>query len=145
MLRAAPSVGAFATASVLAFRPITRKAGSIFMIAVAGFGLCMIGFGLSKDFNLSLALLAVSGLCDGISIYVRNTIYQLNTPDDMKGRFAAVNSIFIGSSNEIGEFESGVMAKLMGTIPSVIFGGCATLLVVFVTAVRAPKLRKLDL
>ncbi|HEY9789405.1 MAG TPA: MFS transporter [Candidatus Obscuribacterales bacterium] len=145
MLRAAPSIGAFTTASFLAFRPIKAKAGAIFMIAVAGFGFCMIGFGLSKYFYLSMLLLALSGLCDGISIYVRNTIYLLNTPDDMKGRFAAVNSIFIGSSNEIGEFESGVMAKLMGTIPSVIFGGCATLLVVLITAFRAPKLRKLDL
>ena len=77
---------------------------------------------MSTNFYLSMTLLAFSGLCDGVSIYVRNTIYQLNTPDEMKGRVAAVNSIFIGSSNEIGEFESGVMARLMGTIPSVIFG-----------------------
>jgi MFS family permease len=145
MLRAAPSIGAFLIATILAFRPIKRRAGSIFLVAVAGFGLCIIGFGLSKSFYLSMALLALSGLCDGIGIYVRNTIYQHNTPDDMKGRFAAVNSIFIGSSNEIGEFESGVTAKLFGTIPSVIIGGCATLGVVLVTAMRAPKLRKLDL
>jgi MFS family permease len=145
LLRAAPSLGGFITVTLLAFRPIKRKAGWIFHAAVAGFGLCMIGFGLSRDFYLSLALLAVSGLCDGVSVYVRNTIYQENTPEQMKGRVAAVNSIFIGSSNEIGEFESGVMAKLMGTIPSVIFGGCATLVVVAVTAFRAPKLRRLDL
>jgi MFS family permease len=145
MLRAAPSVGAFLVASLLAFTPVKRKAGVIFLAVVAGFGLCMIGFGLSTSFYLSLALLALSGIFDGISVYVRSTIYQLNTPDDMKGRVAAVNSIFIGSSNEIGEFESGVMAKLMGTVPSVVFGGCMTLLVVLVTAWRAPKLRRLDL
>jgi MFS family permease len=145
MLRAAPSIGAFLVATFLAFRPIKRKAGWIFHAAVAGFGLCMIGFGLSRDFYLSMVLLAISGFCDGVSVYVRNTIYQENTPDDMKGRVAAVNSIFIGSSNEIGEFESGVTARLMGTIPSVIFGGCATMLVVLVTAIRAPKLRHLDL
>lgn len=145
MLRAAPSVGAFISSSVLAFRPINRGAGAFFLAVVGGFGLCMIGFGLSTSFYLSLALLALSGLFDGVSVYLRHTIYQLHTPEDMKGRVAAVSSIFINSSNELGEFESGVMAKLMGTVPSVVFGGCLTLLVVLVTALRAPKLRSLDL
>ncbi len=145
VLRAAPSIGAFLTASFLAFKPIRHRAGAIFMASVAGFGLCMIGFGLSSMFYLSVALLALSGLFDGISIYVRNTIYQHNTPADMKGRVAAVNSIFISSSNEIGQFESGVAAKLLGTVPSVVIGGCITVFVVIYTAFKAPKLRKLDL
>jgi MFS family permease len=144
-LRAAPSVGAVLTASVLTHRPIGNRAGAIFMASVAGFGLCMIGFGLSTSFYLSLALLAISGALDGISIWVRGTIYQLITPDDMKGRVAAVNSIFIGSSNEIGEFESGVAAKLLGLVPSVVFGGCMTLLVVLISLFKAPKLRDLHM
>lgn len=145
VLRAAPSIGAFITAAMLTRHPIKRHAGWVFHACVAGFGLCMIAFGLSKDFYLSVAILAVSGIFDGISIYVRATIYQLHTPDEMKGRVASVNGIFISSSNEIGEFESGVTAKLMGTIRSVIFGGCATLFVVLVTMLRAPKLRRLEL
>jgi hypothetical protein len=94
---------------------------------------------------LSLALLAISGALDGISIWVRSTIFQLATPNDMKGRVAAVNSMFIGSSNEIGEFESGTAAKLMGLVPSVVFGGVMTLLVVLFTSIRAPKLRNLHI
>jgi MFS family permease len=145
VLRAAPSIGAFAMSALLTRHALRKRAGATFMAAVAGFGLCMIAFGLSRDFYLSIALLALSGIFDAISIYVRATIYQLHTPDDMKGRVASVNSIFISSSNEIGEFESGVTAKLMGTVRSVIFGGCATLFVVATTAWRAPKLRTLDL
>jgi MFS family permease len=144
-LRAAPSIGAFITAAILTRHPLRHRAGSRFMSSVAAFGVCMIAFGLSRDFYLSMALLAVSGCFDAVSIYVRATIYQMHTPDDMKGRVASVNSIFIASSNEIGEFESGIAAKLMGTVRSVIFGGCATLAVVAVTAWRAPKLRQLDL
>lgn len=145
VLRAAPSVGAFVTAAILTRHPLRHGAGRTFMCAVAGFGLCMIAFGLSRDYYLSLALLALSGCFDAISIYVRATIYQMHTPDDMKGRVASVNSIFISSSNEIGEFESGVAARLMGTVRSVIFGGCATIAVVCVTAMKAPKLRRLNL
>jgi MFS family permease len=145
ILRAAPSLGAFAIATTLAFRPIRKHAGYIFLFVVAGFGLCMVAFALSTNFWLSVAVLALSGVFDGVSVYIRSTIYQQNTPEDMKGRVAAVNSIFIGSSNEIGEFESGVMAKLLGTVPSVIFGGCATLAVVAITALRAPALRRVEL
>ncbi|MBS1954287.1 MAG: MFS transporter [Cyanobacteria bacterium SZAS-4] len=145
ILRAAPSVGALLVAAYLAHKPITKDAGYIFLYSVAGFGLCMIGFGLTQNFYIALVLLAVSGMLDGISVYLRGTIYQLLTPDDMKGRVSAVNNIFIGSSNEIGEFESGVAAKLLGLVRSVVVGGSLTLLVVIITAIKAPKLRKLDM
>lgn len=145
IMRAAPSVGAFLTATYMTHHPITKNAGRIFLGAISGFGLCMIGFGLSRNFYVSLVLLAISGMLDGISVYTRSTIYQILTPNDMKGRVAAVNSMFIGSSNEIGEFESGVTAKLMGLVPSVVFGGCMTLLVVIITAIKAPRLRQLDM
>jgi MFS family permease len=144
-LRAAPSIGAFLAAAYLMHHPISGHAGRIFMAAVAGFGVCMIGFGLSTNYYVALCILALSGVLDGISVYLRQTIYQLLTPSDMKGRFAAVNSIFIGSSNEIGEFESGVACKLLGLVPSVVFGGCMTLLVVVVAFIKAPKLRKLNI
>jgi MFS family permease len=144
-LRAATPIGAFLTATFLMHHPITKHAGRIFLAAVAGFGLCMIGFGLSTNFYVALVLLAISGVLDGISVYIRSTIYQLLTPNDMKGRVAAVNSIFIGSSNEIGEFESGVACKFLGLVPSVVLGGCMTLLVVIVAFFKAPKLRRLDM
>jgi MFS family permease len=145
LLRAAPSIGALITAAILTHKPVRRHTGRIFMLSVAGFGLCIIGFGLSTSFYLSMFLLAISGALDGISIWIRTTIYQLVTPHNMKGRVAAVNSIFIGSSNEIGEFESGVTAKIMGLVPSVVFGGCMTLLVVLFTMIRAPKLCQLHI
>jgi MFS family permease len=145
MLRASPSIGAFIMAALLTRHPVRHRAGGIFLLSVAAFGLCIIGFGLSRNLYLSVFLLALSGAFDAISIYVRATIYQLHTPENMKGRVASVNSIFIASSNEIGQFESGVVAKFLGVIPSVIFGGCATLVVVALTALKAPKLRKLDL
>ncbi len=143
VLRAAPSIGSVITAVILTHKPITHNSGKIFMASAAGFGLCMIAFGLSTNLYLSVALLAVSGALDGISVWVRSTIFQLVTPNEMKGRVSAVNNMFIGSSNEIGEFESGVTAKYMGLVPSVVFGGIMTLLVVAVTSVRAPKLRRL--
>ena len=145
LMRAAPCVGALLTSTFLTHNPIKNNAGLILMGAVAGFGLCMICFGLSKSLYVALGLLALSGCLDGISVYVRSTIYQLLTPADMKGRVAAVNSMFIGSSNEIGEFESGLAARLLGLVPSVVFGGMMTLLVVFVTMVKAPKLRNLNM
>jgi len=145
MLRAAPSIGSFIVAAFLTHKPLVRNAGAILLASVAGFGFCMIGFGLSTSFFFSLFLLALSGAFDGISIYVRSTIVQLATPNELKGRVAAVNSIFIGSSNEIGEFESGVTAKFLGLVPSVVFGGCMTLLVVLTTAIKAPKLRALHM
>ena len=145
VLRAAPSLGAVVMAVILTHKPLTKNSGLILLGAVAGFGLSMIAFGLSSSLYLSLVLLVISGAMDGVSVWLRSTIFQLVTPKYMKGRVAAVNSMFIGSSNEIGEFESGVTAKLMGLRPSVIFGGCMTLLVVLITAFKAPKLTKLHL
>ena len=145
LLRAAPSVGAVAMAGIMVYKPPTNRAGKNMLMAVAGFGLCMIVFSLSTNFYLSMFILALSGACDSVSVVVRGTILQLMTPDEMRGRVASVNNIFIGSSNEIGEFESGMTARFMGLIPSVIFGGCMTILVVSYTALKAKKLRRLEL
>jgi MFS family permease len=145
ILRAAPAVGAVLVGLWLSRRPPEHNAGRLLLIAVAGFGLCIIGFALSRELWLSAALLLASGLCDGVSVVIRSTILQLATPDEMRGRVSAINGIFIGSSNELGAFESGVAAKLLGLVPSVIFGGCMTLGVVAATARLAPKLRRLDL
>jgi MFS family permease len=144
-LRAAPAAGALLMALAMAYLPPQKKAGRNLLFAVAGFGLCMIIFGISKNFYLSLIILALSGALDSISVVVRQTILQLKTPDHMRGRVSAVNSIFIGSSNEIGEFESGLSAKLLGLIPSVIFGGSMTMLVVLITGKFAPQLKAMDL
>ena len=142
VLRACPAIGAIIMATVLMFRPPVKDTGKILFMAVLGFGISMIGFALSKSFLLSGFLLILSGAFDNVSVVIRGTILQLFTPDHMRGRVASVNSIFIGSSNELGAFESGVSAKLMGLIPSVIFGGCMTLAVVFATIkVNKPLLR----
>jgi len=145
MLRAAPSIGAVVMAILMTRRPFTKNAGKNLIISIFGFGACIIIFGLSKNFYLSLFILALSGVFDSVSVVIRSTIIQLMTPDNMKGRVSAVNSIFIGSSNEIGAFESGVAAKLLGTVPSVIFGGIMTLLIVSVVTVFSPRIRKLKL
>lgn len=145
LLRAAPAVGSVLMALFIAHYPIKRNAGKIMLACVAAFGLCMIGFALSDSFIISLIMLALSGVVDSVSVIVRSTLIQLNTPENMKGRVSAVNNMFIGSSNEIGEFESGTAARLLGVVPSVIFGGCVTLGVVSFTALKADKLRKLDL
>ena len=145
LLRAAPMAGAVLMSMVLAFRPPMVRAGRLLMIGVAGFGISIICFALSKNFYLSMVLLAFSGMFDNISVVIRSATMQLVAPDEMRGRVASVNSIFIGSSNEIGSFESGVAAKLMGLIPSVIFGGIMTLGIVGATAKWAPKLRNLNL
>ena len=144
-LRAAPMIGAVSMSLVMAHRPPSVNAGRALMIGVAGFGLTMIFFALSRNFYLSLFLLMLSGMFDNISVIIRATAMQLLTPDEMRGRVASVNAIFIGSSNEIGSFESGVAAKLMGLIPSVIFGGLMTLGIVGFTTRFAPKLRRLNL
>jgi MFS family permease len=144
-LRACPAIGAIIMAIVLMFHPPVRRTGKVLFLVVTGFGLCMIGFALSTNFILSGFLLILSGAFDNVSVVIRGTILQLFTPEDMRGRVASVNSIFIGSSNELGAFESGVAAKLMGLVPSVIFGGCMTLLVVFVTIKSNKPLRKLSL
>ena len=126
----------------LAHRPL-RRAGRTLLVSVALFGLSMVGFGLSRSFPLSLAFLAAGGMADTVSVVVRSTLLQLLTPPHLLGRVLSVNSIFIGSSNEIGAFESGVAARLVGTVPSVVLGGLATLGVVAITAARVPELRRL--
>ncbi len=143
-LKAAPSLGSFLMAALVVYWPPVRNTGKKLLAAVFGFGICMIIFGISKNFYLSVFVLALSGAFDNISVVVRGTIMQSLIPLDMKGKVYAVNSIFIGSSNEIGAFESGVAAKLMGVIPSVVFGGTMTLLVVIFTVFRAPKLKNLN-
>ena len=145
LLRACPAIGAALTAFVLMFHPPVGQTGKVLFIAVIGFGLSMIGFALSRSFILSGLLLILSGAFDNISVVIRGTILQLFTPDDMRGRVASVNSIFIGSSNELGAFESGVAAKIMGLVPSVVFGGIMTLAVVFTTIRVNKPLRKLSL
>ncbi|MEI7663963.1 MAG: MFS transporter [Bacteroidota bacterium] len=144
-LRAAPMVGAVMMSVVLAYRPQMVHAGRNMMIGVAGFGPSIICFALSKNFYLSFFLLMMSGMFDNISVIIRATAMQLLTPNEMRGRVASVNAIFIGSSNEIGSFESGLAARLIGLIPSVIFGGMMTLGIVGFTSKFAPRLRKLNL
>ncbi|MGE5350493.1 MAG: MFS transporter [Acidobacteriota bacterium] len=144
-LRAAPALGAITMSIIQAHYPPFKKAGRNLLFAVFGFGLCIISFALSKNFYLSLFILLLSGMFDNVSVVVRATIIQLYTPDDMRGRVSAVNGIFIGSSNELGSFESGLAAKLLGLIPSVIFGGSMTLAVVASVRKLAPKLRELKL
>ncbi len=145
ILRASPAVGAVLVGLWLARKPPQRSAGPLLLFAVAGFGLCIIGFALSRSFWLSAAMLMLSGMCDGVSVVLRSTILQLATPDAMRGRVSSINGIFIGSSNELGAFESGLAARLLGLVPSVVFGGCMTLAVVGITAWKAPRLRRLDL
>ena len=145
LLRSAPAFGAVLMALVMIYKPPTMNAGRNLNIAVTGFGLCMILFALSTNIYLSFILLTLSGAFDNVSVVIRSTILQLMTPNDMRGRVSAVNSIFIGSSNEIGEFESGLAAKIFGLIPSVIFGGLMTIIVVITTFRLVPKLKKLNL
>jgi MFS family permease len=121
-----------------------RRAGRTLLVCVAAFGVTMIAFALSRSFLLSLLLLAASGAVDNVSVVLRSTLLQMVTPAHMLGRVSSVNQVFIGSSNEIGAFESGLAARLMGLVPSVVFGGCMTLLVVATTAWRVPELRKMD-
>ena len=145
ILRAAPAVGSVAVAIWLSRHPLQAGAGRILLFAVAGFGLCMVGFGLSTVLWLSVLFLLLSGICDGVSVVVRSTILQLSTPDEMRGRVSSVNSIFISSSNELGAFYAGSMARLLGLVPAVVLGGFVTMGVVAATAKLAPKLRRLDL
>jgi MFS family permease len=144
ILRAAPALGALTMGVFLAHRPPIERAGRTLLFAVAIFAVAIIGFGLSRSFFLSLTLLAVSGMADSVSVVIRSTLLQLLTPADMLGRVSAVNSIFIGSSNELGAFESGVAARLIGTVPAVVAGGLAALAVVGLTARVVPRLRKLQ-
>ena len=144
-LRACPAIGAILMSVILTFRPPVTRSGSQMLFSVFGFGVCMIVFAFSKSFFLSSFCLFMSGVFDNVSVIIRASILQLYTSDEMKGRVAAVNSIFIGSSNELGAFESGVAARFMGLIPSVVFGGVMTLIIVSVTAWSSPTLRKLAL
>lgn len=143
-LRAAPAVGATIMSLYLS-RANTFRTGRSLLWAVTGFGACILIFGISQNFYLSLFALGMSGIFDSVSMVIRNTAVQLVSPDDMRGKISAVNSIFIGSSNEIGELESGLAAKLLGTMPSVIFGGCACLLTVGIIAKLSPRLRTMNL
>lgn len=144
-LRASVAVGSLLTMFILAYKPLVHKPGIKLLSAVFGFGLCIIIFGISKNYVLSLFALFFSGVLDGVSVIIRQTILQLKTPDEMRGRVASVSSMFVGSSNELGAFESGFMARLMGLVPSVVFGGCVTLGVVITTYIISPAMRKLDL
>ena len=144
-LRSAPAIGSVAMAIYLTHNPVRKDAGKRMLLCVAGFGVCMILFGLSTSFFFSLFLLALSGAFDSISVIIRSTLMETLTPEHMKGRVLSVNNIFVGSSNEIGAFESGTAAKFMGAATSVVFGGTMTLLVVGFTALKADKLRKLSL
>ena len=143
ILRAAPAAGAVVASVYLAHRPPFKKAGTTLLYAVAVFAVCIIGFGLSRNFYLSVAVLAISGMADNVSVLIRSTLLQVLTPSHLFGRVSSVNSIFVGSSNELGAFESGVAAKLLGTVTSVVLGGLASLGVVAGIGVGVPRLRKL--
>ena len=143
ILRAAPAAGAVLMGVFLAHRGPIERAGRSMLLAVATFAIAIIGFGLSTSFYLSLVLLTVSGMADNVSVVIRSTLVQLLTPPAMLGRVSAVNSVFIGSSNELGAFESGVAARFLGAVPAVVLGGAASLLVVGITARVVPRLRQL--
>lgn len=143
-LNAATDIGSIFIVIILTLSPLRKDHGKKLLLAVAGFGTCIIIFALSKLFWLSFSALLISGMVDGVSVVVRGTILQLKTPDHMRGRVMSVNSMFINSSNELGQFESGVAARLMGVVPSVVFGGSMTILVVLLTWIKAPALRKME-
>lgn len=145
-LNAATDIGSASTILLLTIFPMRSKQGKKMLLAVAGFGICIIAFGLSDVYWISFAALLFSGAFDGLSVIVRGTIFQLTTPDDMRGRVSSVNSMFINSSNELGQFESGVSKRLFGnSVPiAIIFGGCVTLIVVIVTWFKAPSLKKFE-
>jgi hypothetical protein len=144
LLRAAPAIGAVAMSLFLALRRPHRGAGRIFLGSVVVFGLTIVGFALSRSLWLSVGMLAVGGAADMLSINFRSTMMQVLVPPSMLGRVSAVNQIFIGSSNEIGAFESGLAARLLGTVPSVVVGGAITVAITLVVAWRVPELRRLD-
>jgi MFS family permease len=144
-LRAAPAVGSFLTMLTVAYFPLNANAGKKLLIAVFGFGVSIIVFGLSNIYWISLVALFVSGVTDGVSVVIRQTILQMKTPDHMRGRVSAVNSMFVGSSNELGAFESGLTAKLFGTVRAVVLGGTITIITALGTGALIPSLRNLDL
>lgn len=144
LLNAASDIGSMCIITILSIVPLRKNQGKILLAVVTGFGLCIIGFGLSKLYWLSFMFLVMSGMLDGISVVIRGTIVQLKTPDHIRGRVLSVNSIFIMSSNEMGQFESGLMAKALGVVRSVVFGGCMTVLVALTVGATNPKLRKMQ-
>ena len=144
-MASAPAIGAILMSLAIMHRRPMAKAGQALLVAVAGFGVAIIVFGLSRSFALSFAALLMTGAFDCISVIVRSTTLQLSMPDHMRGRVAAVNNIFIGTSNELGAFESGFAANYLGLVPSVVFGGCVSIVTVIVAGLVAPKLRALDL
>ena len=143
-LNAAIDIGSIFIVILLTVFPMKKAQGKKLFLAVAGFGVCIILFALSRWYFLSFAALLIAGMLDGVSVVVRGTVMQLKTPDHMRGRVSSVGSMFINSSNELGQFESGVAARLMGVTPSVVFGGCMTLIVVIITWIKAPSLRKFE-
>jgi len=145
ILRAAPAVGSVIMMFASAYMPLTKNAGKKLLLAIFGFGLTIVAFGISSTFWVSVVALFLYGVTDGVSMIIRQTILQLKTPDEVRGRVASVNSIFVGSSNELGAFESGLTAKLMGTVNAVVFGGVMTILTVGFTSIKFPNFRKLDL
>jgi MFS family permease len=144
LLRSAPAVGAVAMALLLAHKPLGRKAGATMLWCVAGFGAFTVVFGLSRNFALSLASLVFVGATDMVSVVTRGTLVQLSTPDEMRGRVNAVEMMFIGASNELGQFESGITAAWFGTVPAVVLGGAGALLITALWAWRFPELRKAE-
>ncbi len=143
-LTAASDIGSISIIILLTIFPMKKMQGKRMLLAVAGFGICIITFGFSNVYFISFIALLCSGVCDGISVMVRGTILQLTTPDAMRGRVSSVNSMFINSSNELGMFESGFASGILGLVPSVVFGGCMTLLVVIITWFKAPTLKKME-
>jgi MFS family permease len=144
LLRAGPGIGAVLTAIAVAHHPLRRRAGAAMLWCVTGFGAFTVVFGLSRNFALSMAALIAVGACDMVSVIVRQTLVQLGTPDEMRGRVSAVNVVFIGASNEVGQFESGVTAQWLGTAPAVLLGGIGTMVVVALWAKLFPALRRVD-
>ncbi len=144
ILRGAPSLGAVLMAIALAYRPLRRHAGAAMLACVCGFGVFTIVFGLSHNLAISIIALILVGACDMVSVIVRHTLVQLGTPDEMRGRVSAVNGLFIGASNEIGQFESGLTAQWFGTVPAVILGGAGTIAIVLLWGWLFPALRRVD-
>jgi MFS family permease len=144
-LRSAHGIGSIMLLFILAYLPLKKHIGYKLFASVAGFGLCILLFGISSNFYLSFSLLFFAGLFDGVSVVIRHSILQLKTPEDLKGRVSSINMMFISSSNELGAFESGLAARLLGTVPSVVFGGLMTILVVITTFFTAPRLKKIEL
>jgi MFS family permease len=144
LLRAAPAVGALAMSVLLARSPLLHRVGRTMFISVFIFGVATIVFAVSTSFCLSLGALAVLGAADVISVVIRSSLVQIETPDEMRGRVSAVNSMFIGTSNQLGEFESGVTAALFGTVPAVMIGGIGTIAVVLLWIRLFPKLARID-